>query len=170
MSDAIPVSPWYREPWPWLLMAGPAVVVVAGFVTLGLALSGSDGLVVDDYYKQGKAINQSLQRDAMARTRQIAASLHFDDADGAVRAVIRRGDGSIPPPVAVLTLVHATRSHLDRRVELALAGDAYTGRMTSLAPGKWHLVLEDAGKDWRLTKTLLIDGAQSPHLELTPAQ
>ena len=23
-------DPWYRHPWPWLLMLGPAIVVVAG--------------------------------------------------------------------------------------------------------------------------------------------
>ena len=32
-----PVTPWYREPWPWILMAGPAIVVVAGFATLFIA-------------------------------------------------------------------------------------------------------------------------------------
>lgn len=45
-------SPWYREPWPWLLMAGPAVVVVAGFVTLWLAFNSDDGLVADDHHYQ----------------------------------------------------------------------------------------------------------------------
>ena len=27
--------PWYREPWPWMLMAGPLAVVLAGIVTCG---------------------------------------------------------------------------------------------------------------------------------------
>ena len=61
------IGPWYREPWPWLLMAGPAAVVVAGFATLWLAVSSNDGLVADDYYKQGLAINQTLQREALTR-------------------------------------------------------------------------------------------------------
>ncbi|MEQ1516273.1 MAG: FixH family protein, partial [Usitatibacteraceae bacterium] len=42
--SALP-EPWYRQRWPWLLMAGPAIVVVAGFVTLALAIQSSDGLV-----------------------------------------------------------------------------------------------------------------------------
>ena len=53
-------DPWYRHPWPWLLMAGPAIVVVAGFLTLGFAIQSFDGLVADDYYKEGKAINMTL--------------------------------------------------------------------------------------------------------------
>ena len=43
-------KPWYKEPWPWLLMSGPAIVVVAAFVTLWLAASNSSDLVSDDYY------------------------------------------------------------------------------------------------------------------------
>ena len=46
--------PWYKEPWVWGIMAGPAIVVVAGFITLGYALHVKDSLVTDDYYKEGK--------------------------------------------------------------------------------------------------------------------
>ena len=60
--------PWYREPWPWILMAGPAIVVVAGAVTLWLALASDDGLVAQDYYKRGLAINRVLDKvDASRR-------------------------------------------------------------------------------------------------------
>lgn len=50
-------TPWYREPWPWLIMAGPAAVIVAGVYTTILAFSSTDGLAADDYYKQGLMIN-----------------------------------------------------------------------------------------------------------------
>ncbi len=53
-------SVWYREPYVWLLIAIPACAVVAGFVTLALAIATDDGLVVDDYYWQGKQINRVL--------------------------------------------------------------------------------------------------------------
>jgi len=38
-------------------MAGPAAVIVAGFFTMALAFRTEDGLVAEDYYKQGLAIN-----------------------------------------------------------------------------------------------------------------
>ena len=41
------VKPWYREPWPWILMAGPAIVVVAGIATAVIAIRTSDPLVAD---------------------------------------------------------------------------------------------------------------------------
>ena len=49
-----PVIPWYKQRWPWILMSGPAIVVVAGFITLGLAIHTSDSLVDDDYYKKAQ--------------------------------------------------------------------------------------------------------------------
>jgi hypothetical protein len=38
-----PLKPWWREPWPWILMAGPAVTVVGCLVTLALALNSPGG-------------------------------------------------------------------------------------------------------------------------------
>ena len=37
-----PVLPWWRVPTMWLVVGGPATVVVAGFITLGLAIRGGD--------------------------------------------------------------------------------------------------------------------------------
>lgn len=52
--------PWWRFGHVWLLISGPAVVVVAGFVTLWLAIRMPDPVVADDYYKRGIEINRSL--------------------------------------------------------------------------------------------------------------
>jgi uncharacterized protein len=57
---------WYREPWPWILMAGPAIVVVAGCVTAFIAVTTSDGLVAEDYYRRGVEINRRLSTEERA--------------------------------------------------------------------------------------------------------
>ena len=46
-------APWYRQLWPWLLISGPAAVLIAGAVTTWIAFASADGLVAEDYYKQG---------------------------------------------------------------------------------------------------------------------
>ena len=51
MKDA--TKPWYRHPWPWILMAGPAIVVVAGVATAVIAVKTADGLVGEDGARQG---------------------------------------------------------------------------------------------------------------------
>jgi hypothetical protein len=40
-------DPWYRHRWPWLLMLGPAIVVVAGIATAAIAVATADTLVSD---------------------------------------------------------------------------------------------------------------------------
>ena len=39
--------PWYRHRWPWILMAGPAIVVVAGIATAVIAVATADTIVTD---------------------------------------------------------------------------------------------------------------------------
>ena len=47
--------PWYKQFWPWFIIALPASVVVASFFTLWLAISNPDPLVVDENeYRQLK--------------------------------------------------------------------------------------------------------------------
>jgi hypothetical protein len=57
------VRPWWREPQVWLLIAGPAAVVVAGLVTAVIAVRGADPVVAEDYYRRGLHINEELARN-----------------------------------------------------------------------------------------------------------
>lgn len=53
--------PWWKFGYMWLVVGGPAIVVVAGFVTLWLAIRNPDPLVSKDYYRQGVEINKTLE-------------------------------------------------------------------------------------------------------------
>jgi hypothetical protein len=47
--DDIPAGqPCYREPWPWIIIGLLGTVIVASFITLWIAASNPDGLVVDE--------------------------------------------------------------------------------------------------------------------------
>ena len=61
-SAATPVPPerplpWWRFGHVWLVFSGPAIVVVAGFITLYIAITRSDPLVDEDYYRKGLALS-----------------------------------------------------------------------------------------------------------------
>lgn len=53
-------EPWWKFPLLWMVMAGPALVIVASFVTLWLALRTPDPVVAPDYYRRGAEINKAL--------------------------------------------------------------------------------------------------------------
>ncbi len=146
------VVPWHREPWPWLLMAGPVAVVVAGFATIWIAVVSSDGLVVDDYYKQGMAINQALQRDALAAQRGYRATVMMAGAGRSVTVQLAAAKGELVPDLLHLRIVHPTRAGMDSVVLLRQGrSGSYEGIVPTLVDGRRILVLEDAQSAWRLT-------------------
>jgi hypothetical protein len=60
-ETTVPESrPWWKYGHVWLVISGPAVVVVAGFVTLWLAVRTPDPVVAEDYYRRGVEINKTL--------------------------------------------------------------------------------------------------------------
>lgn len=61
--EDVPGLPWWRHGHVWLVIAGPVIVVIAGFVTLSLALRTPDPLVAEDYYRKGIEINKTLQQE-----------------------------------------------------------------------------------------------------------
>jgi hypothetical protein len=64
-------KPWWHYGYVWLVVSGPLIVVIASFVTLYLAISRPDP-AIDDYYRKGMEINQTLdaQRDRLAPAMQ----------------------------------------------------------------------------------------------------
>jgi uncharacterized protein len=40
-------TPWWREPMMWLVVGGPATVVVAALITAAIAVHGADVVVVE---------------------------------------------------------------------------------------------------------------------------
>ena len=52
--------PWYRQLWPWLLIAPPVVSIFGGFALLWVAISSNDGLVTPD--PRGPGVTRSLSR------------------------------------------------------------------------------------------------------------
>ncbi|AVP57425.1 FixH family protein [Pulveribacter suum] len=58
-----PSQPWWKYGHVWLIIAGPAIVVVAGFFTLWLAVHDPDPVIAEDYYQRGLDINKTLNSD-----------------------------------------------------------------------------------------------------------
>jgi hypothetical protein len=141
--------PWYRDRWPWILIAGPAIVVIAGFATAWLAWSTDDGVVADDYYKRGLVINRQLARAALGDALGLGAVLDVGP-DGVLSLAL---SGSTPdaatPAIVRVRFTNATRAGLDRMATLARSIDgSYRGRIDPPPPGRWLISIET--DVWRL--------------------
>ncbi len=151
-----PAQPWYRQFWPWFLVAIPTLTVVAGFITLFIAMNNPDPVVEDDYYKKGLAINESLERDRNAADRGLSGFMGIDLEGGSVKLELYgRTDEQRP----VLRLLHATRANQDQQIELSSAGgQRWEGKIAPMSPGKWYIKVESGAENWRIDGVLVYPG------------
>jgi len=99
-------------------MIAPAAAVVGGAVLLWLAVTTYDGLVSDNYYKEGVAINQVLRRDERAAELGYRAHASLSEDGTHVRVLLRRTSQSVSPEAVQLRLAHPTRAGHDQVVVL----------------------------------------------------
>ncbi len=145
--------PWYRHRWPWLLAIAPAAALVGGIVMLWLAITTTDSLVVDDYYREGRAINQQLARDRLAAALGLSAQLRFEGGnDPVVVLQLAAERGTEWPRELSLRIVHATIASHDLDYHLEHVGNGrYRAPATAPEPGgRWLVQIEDPGRTWRL--------------------
>ncbi len=149
------VRPWYREPWPWILAAGPFIVVVAACYTAWLAVKSSDGLVTEDYYRKGLSANQTIARSEQATRMGLVAGVRIGGDTLAVR-LEARDKGFVMPPTLAVTISHPTRAGLDQSRVLVRNGELYSGEVRLPAAGHWLVLLEDERKTWRLMGNVIL--------------
>ena len=163
--------PWYRHRWPWLLMLGPALVIVGGSYAGFLAFTRPDALVVDDYYNQGKAINQDLRRDRAATRLGLRAELRYDPARAALSGKLT-GFSQLPAGRLLVHLVHSTQPKKDIRLLVQTDADgAFTVALPMLEVARWQVLIENEARDWRLNGSWKWPQAQAVHMQadLPPA-
>lgn len=138
-------------------MAGPFIVVIAGIYTAWLAITTSDGLVTDDYYKKGLAVSQTLASSERARTLGLTAGLTLTAESATLRLSARAGENFVPPATVRVSLSHPTRAGLDQVAVLVRDGERYAGKLHLPASGHWLLLIEDdEAKSWRLMGSVVL--------------
>lgn len=147
--NKLDTRPWYKERWPWFLMAGPGIVIIAGIYTTRLAIISNDGLVSDDYYKQGLTVNQQLHRDHQASVLGLSADVMR--SGNRVRMLVLGQQSVALPDVVAMKLAHPTQAGQDQIVQMRQEGQGmYAGQLTGDVAGRWNVSIEDPAGQWRL--------------------
>jgi uncharacterized protein len=152
-------KPWYRYPMVWMIIAIPAAAICSSSVIMWYAATTKDSLVVDDYYKQGLAINMVLDRDQHAAEKKLSANLIVQPEQKLIKVKFNKGVLPKYPETLMLHLYHATRADSDAKLTMLHGqGDQYIGYLKQpLPPGFWYIEL--GNKDWRLSAKSRLDGA-----------
>lgn len=132
-------------------MAGPAVVIVAGFITAWLAIESNDGLVDDNYYKVGLSVNQQLKQKQLAAELNLKAVLNVSPDGQTVQLVLSGLPKEALPDILQLRLVHPTRKGEDQTLLLRRQGTIFGASLTANpGTGRWNVVIEDPLAGWRM--------------------
>jgi hypothetical protein len=145
-------TPWYRQLWPWLLLALPATAVCVGSYLAYQAYSKQDPMVDSHYYASGQAINKTLHAGAEAGKLGLAGRIVLDPTAGTVAMTISDPRGKALPPVLQLRLRHPTLSRFDQTVTLVQgAPGVYRGSFQASQATRWDMDVSSPDGDWSLS-------------------
>ncbi|PXF63419.1 FixH family protein [Kangiella spongicola] len=157
MSNVKQEKPWYKQFWPWFVIAIPFTSVITGTSLLIIASNTTDSMVVDDYYKDGLAINESLAKKNKAKELGVSATLSFDNQ----RVTVEISANSEIQDSLFLDFQHATLETKD--FTMALKQDAsgkYYSELNHDISGKWFINLHPYQKQWEVEKKVTLPSSQ----------
>ncbi|MEQ3636885.1 FixH family protein [Alcanivorax sp.] len=158
--DSLPQGdelPWYRYPFLWLAILLPATSVVGGLTLLYIAIVNADTPVVDEWYKEGRGINRSVEQERLAA--RLGVRLELAQVGAGVQARLT-SEAAIPMPDTLsVSLRHPTLADRDVTLQLKhLEGPLYRGDGTLPQDGRRKATVTAAGDHWRLYQTVMAQG------------
>ncbi len=136
------IAPWYRQGWFWFIVSIPMASVCLGTTMLIVAFTNPDTLVKDDYYRDGKAINQVIARNLHAETLQLSADINIDELTGEVLVQLNSLEDQYPKTLQ-LSFLSPTLEKEDQTLTLQqISPDRFIGQLESKFTGRRYIHLE----------------------------
>lgn len=135
-------KPWYRQFWAWFILSPLIAVVVVSSITVSIAVINADDRVVDNYYKEGRAINMRLDQDLLAISLGIKARLTFDTLSDDLILILNSKSEDLPE-FLLLELSHPAHSERDHKLLLTrTAANQYNTELSDeVLNSRWYLRL-----------------------------
>lgn len=168
-KSALENQPWFRNPMVWMVIFFPALAVVAGIITIIIAVKTDDGLVVDDYYKKGLEINQVIKHDQAAKQFGISAFVDTNSETGEVVVKLSSVETIEYPAELSFKLIHRTLSGNDQITTVSRIGESaeYRGYIKPpVIEGRWAIILSERDI-WRIKKEFTTKHATHILLNIT---
>jgi len=143
-----PITPWYKQFWPWFLIFLPMSAVVAGITTFIIAQNNQPTLVSDNHYKEGLAINvdKKLQQNASK-----LGITHTTIIGQSTLSIHLTGDNASLEFIQV-NLRHATISQHDSSLKLIrISHNVYQAPYVLPIEGKWYIRIHDPLITWEIS-------------------
>ncbi len=161
-----PAGRWYLQSiWP-LVLAIPALTVVAGLSTVWIANYKADPIIEDTTRPDIVAMHADPVPDGKAVALGLSGELA---ASGGKLHVMLRGLGDNAPPQLRVVFAHAAKETYDQTADaVRTAPGTYEAATPALVDGPWYVEVAPADRAWRLTGELR-DAAAPIHLKARAA-
>ncbi|PAJ72822.1 CcoH-like protein [Pseudoalteromonas sp. NBT06-2] len=144
--------PWYKQFWPWFIIFIPFATVVACSIFVYIAFTNTPDMVVDDYYKKGKAINLDLAKFDKAKALYLHGDLKIND--DTVSFKFTKGDNNNVPSLKV-SFYHTTIKAHDFTLMLTKNGNGeFTALTDKIIDGRFNIFIEPFDSVWKLKETI----------------
>ncbi|KKO46661.1 FixH family protein [Arsukibacterium ikkense] len=150
-------KPWYKQVWPWILIAIPVVTALRAIYAVVLMQQNPPSMVVDDYYQAGKNINLQLSKYREAALRNLNATVLI----AGNRAVVRFAENAVLDDSIHLDFYHPTLAEQDFAVDAKRSGELlYVATLPLTPTGRWRINVTDDSKQWKLRVTTTLPAEQ----------
>ena len=140
------VKPWYKQFWPWFLIALPATVVVWTILTVIVFTQNSVDLVTEDYYKKGKGINVDISKVIVAK--ELGLSADISERGESIIISLDKGKLEHFPAISAM-FVHRTLPDRDfTQLLTANAQGDYVLNTQYEIEGPWFIELTPHNEEW----------------------
>lgn len=161
--EQVDTTPWYRQFWPWFILAILSWGVVSATITLSVALKNPPHMMTGDYARLGKALVDTHVRADRAEALGLSATLVGENDEW----LLRLDSADLPAPQLMLLVQHPTDSTRDRQVVLnrVESGD-YRAAAIEIPP-RGRLIVSDLEQTWWISSSFQRD-AEGLQAELKP--
>ena len=155
-----PGGRWYLQGiWP-LVLAIPALTVVAGLSTVWIANYKPDPIIQDPTRPDIVAMHADPVPDSKAVALGLSGELA---ASGGKLHIVLRGLGQDAPAGLKVVFAHAAKETDDQTADAVRTGPGtYEAATPALVDGPWYVEVAPADRAWRLTGVLREPGTPMP--------
>jgi uncharacterized protein len=146
-------KPWYKEPWPFILISITGLGVVAGSTLAFIGLTNPPEIVSGDYAQFARGLVDTNVRTARARELGLSGSMSVSDLELTLN--LSADDPAALPERLLVQLQHPAYSELDATVMVARTeGGGYVGQLGEPAHQRAHVIVTDLEQSWWLAGRL----------------
>lgn len=151
--ETIKPNPWYREPWPWVILGILGLGVTSGLSILTIGLSNPPQIVTGDFALLGKAVVDTHVRTDRARALGLDGEVIMNGDQIALN--LKAEDFTVLPEHLLIQFQHPARSELDTTTLLLRQTDGtYTGALAAVPHERARVIVSDPQQTWWLAGRL----------------